>query len=110
MATWENTSPHERRFPTSEPMSRIRILRAHEKGLEEARRAIEKVARRIAERFEIGYAWRGHRLLFERPGVEGSIAVGEREVTVEAELSFWLFALRGTIEREIERYLDEALG
>ncbi len=91
-------------------MSRIRIRRPHQLSLDQARSAIEKVADRIAQRFEIGYAWRGNRLLFERPGVEGSIAVGEREVTVEAELSFWLFALRGTIEREIERHLDEALG
>lgn len=94
----------------SETMSRICIRRRHEKGLEEARRAIERVAQRIAERFEIAYAWRGNRLLFERPGVEGSITVEESAVEVAAELSFWLFALRGTIEREIERYLEEALG
>ncbi|MDW8479497.1 MAG: polyhydroxyalkanoic acid system family protein [Xanthomonadales bacterium] len=91
-------------------MSRIAIRRPHRMAPEDARRAIDGLARQIAERFAVDYAWRGNRLLFERPGVEGSIVVGEREVAVEAQLSFWLFALRPEIEREIRRYLDQALA
>lgn len=91
-------------------MSRIHIVRPHRLSLAEARAVIEEMAKKVASRFEIGYAWRGNSLIFERPGVEGAIALTENQIIVEAHLSFWLFPLRGTIEQEIQRHLDEALG
>ncbi len=87
-------------------MPSIDIRRKHNKPLKDARRAVEHVAAKIAERFEVDYAWQGNTLHFERSGVDGSIALGKGEVHVTANLSFLLLALKGPIEREIHRQID----
>ncbi len=87
-------------------MPSIDIRRKHSKPLKDARRAVEHVAAKIAERFEVDYAWQGNTLHFERGGVDGSIALSKGEVHVTANLSFLLLALRGPIEREIHRQID----
>lgn len=87
-------------------MPSIDIRRKHNKPLKDARRAVEHVAAKIAERFEVDYEWQGNTLHFERSGVDGSIALGKGEVHVTANLSFLLLALKGPIEREIHRQID----
>ena len=88
-------------------MSQIDIRRKHSRPLKEARASVERVARHIAEKFDVEYAWSGNRLDFSRSGVDGHIAVSAKEVHVTASLGFLLMAIRGPIEREILRYLEE---
>ena len=40
-----------------------------------ARKAVEEVAKKLAERFEIEYEWDGDDLHFNRSGVDGKIAL-----------------------------------
>ncbi len=91
-------------------MSNIDIRRTHKRPLKEARSAIERVAEHIAEKFDVEYGWNGNNMEFSRGGVDGNIAVTRKDVHVTAKLGFLLMAIKGPIEREIERYLDEEFG
>jgi len=88
-------------------MSTIRITRRHKKPMAEARKAVERVAKSIGKKFDVSYAWEGDTLHFERSGVNGHIALAKGTVTVTVVLGFLLFAIRGPIESEIGRKLDE---
>lgn len=91
-------------------MPSIDIKRSHSRPLPEARRKVEHVAAHLAEKFDIAWRWEGNVLHFERSGVDGQIKVGAKQVHVTANLGFLLMALRGPVEREIHRYLDEEFG
>jgi putative polyhydroxyalkanoate system protein len=91
-------------------MARIEIQREHTKSLKEARAAVERVAERIAEKFGITHAWDGNVLDFEGSGVSGRIALEKHQVHVTATLGFLASVFKGSIETEINRYLDRELG
>ncbi len=91
-------------------MSTIRISRRHKKPVAQARAAVEHIAQSIGRKFDVEYAWEGNTLHFERHGVNGNIALTKGLVTITVELGFLLFAIKGPIEREIERKLDEEFG
>jgi putative polyhydroxyalkanoate system protein len=91
-------------------MATIEIERSHKKPMAEARRAIERVAKHIATRFEVSYGWDGDTLHFERSGVNGAIALSKTKVRVTAHLSFLLLAIRGAVEREVRKHLDQEFG
>jgi len=88
-------------------MPSIDIRRKHSKPMKDARKAVESVAEKIAERFDVEYAWSGNVLNFERSGVSGRIELVKGEVSVIANLNFLLLALRGPIEREIHAQIDK---
>ena len=88
-------------------MPSIDITRKHSRPLAEARQAVQRVADHIAERFDVRCHWQGNTLHFERSGVDGHIKVSAKLVHVSARLGFLLMALHGSVEREINRYLDE---
>jgi putative polyhydroxyalkanoate system protein len=91
-------------------MPSIDIRRRHDKSLKEAKAAVERVAEKIAEKFDVECGWNGNTLAFERSGVHGEISLGKGEVRVIANLGFLLLALRGPIEAEIHKYLDREFG
>lgn len=91
-------------------MPSIDIQRAHSRPLPEARKSVQRVADHIAKKFDVACEWNGNTLNFSRSGVDGQIKVGARQVHVTAELGFLLMAIRGSVEREIHRYLDEEFG
>jgi putative polyhydroxyalkanoate system protein len=91
-------------------MPSIDIKRAHSRPLPEARKAVQRVADHIAERFDVECSWDGNILNFQRSGVDGHIEVGPKQIHVTARLGFLLMAIRGSVEREIHRYLEEEFG
>lgn len=88
-------------------MSGIDIRHTHSLPHAKARKAVEEVAKKLAERFEFEYAWQGDDLHFNRSGVDGRIALKPKELHVTAKLGFLVSAFRGPIEQEIRRVLDE---
>lgn len=88
-------------------MSSIDILHPHTKTLEQAREAVEEVARKLAERFDFAYRWDGDTLNFSRSGVDGKIRLAPEQLHVNAKLGFMLSMLQGPIEAEIRRVLEE---
>lgn len=88
-------------------MAGIDILHKHSLPMDKARKAVEQVAKKLSERFDVEYGWDGDVLNFARSGVDGKIAVSPKQLRVTASLGFLLSALKGPIEAEIRRVLDE---
>ncbi|MFN7136040.1 MAG: polyhydroxyalkanoic acid system family protein [Thermomonas sp.] len=81
-------------------MSRIDIRHAHALSKAQARKAVEEVARKLQERFEVDCAWQGDALHFSRSGVDG-------QIHVHAKLGFLAAMFKEPIEAEIRRVLKE---
>ena len=91
-------------------MPSIDIQHQHSKTPAQARKALEDVARKLAERFDMQYEWDGDTLNFMRSGVDGKIKLTPKKLHVTAQLGFLLSALKGPIESEIKRVLGEKFG
>ena len=88
-------------------MASIDIQHPHSKSPAQARKAVEGVAKKLAERFDMDYGWDGDTLNFSRSGVDGKIALLADKLRVTANLGFLLSAMKGPIEAEIRRVLSE---
>ena len=88
-------------------MSGIDIRHTHSLKPKEARKAVEQLTEKLAERFDMEYHWEGDRMHFTRSGVDGFITLGAKDLHISAKLGFLLSAFRGPIEHEIQRVLDE---
>lgn len=87
-------------------MSMIDICAYHQMKHADAQQAADDLASDLAEKFDIDYGWDENVIYFERPGVNGSITVGEHEIHVAAQLGFLLAMLKFRIEEEIRKYLQ----
>ena len=88
-------------------MASIDIQHPHSKTPAQARKAVESMAKKLAERFDMDYGWDGDTLNFSRSGVDGKIALLADKLRVTANLGFLLSAMKGPIESEIRRVLRE---
>jgi putative polyhydroxyalkanoate system protein len=89
-------------------MASIDIHRPHRLSQTEAHTVIDKVAARMREKFEVKTHWQDDTTLtFERPGISGKIAIGGDEIHVSAQLGMLFSPLKGMIEQEIRRKLEE---
>jgi putative polyhydroxyalkanoate system protein len=88
-------------------MPRINIRRPHRLSTAEAHSVVDQVAARMQEKFGMQGAWQGDVLAFSRSGASGTIAVEPEVIEVTVELGMMLSPLRGMIEQEIRRKLDE---
>ncbi|KAB2901309.1 MAG: polyhydroxyalkanoic acid synthase [Dokdonella sp.] len=91
-------------------MAVIDITRVHGGTIKATKAAINEVANSLGAEYGVSHEWAGNTLYFERSGINGSIEVSKAQLHVYAELGFLMGALKYTIEREIERLLDEHLG
>jgi putative polyhydroxyalkanoate system protein len=91
-------------------MSTIDIHAYHTLSHEEALNAADELSIDLAKKFGIDYGWDDEVIHFERPGVSGQILVQETELRIQAELGFMLMMLKGPIEQEIMRYLEQHFG
>jgi len=88
-------------------MPKIDIHRPHQLSIAEARAVVDRVAARMHEKLGMEGQWQGDTLRFSRPGVTGTIAVSSDAIQVHAELGLMLSPLKGVVEQEIRRKLDE---
>ena len=91
-------------------MSTIDIHAYHTLSHDEALAAADELSRDLSEKFAIDYGWQDEVIHFERPGVHGQILVMEKELRIQAQLGFMLMMLKGPIEAEITRYLEDHFG
>ncbi|HVR81032.1 MAG TPA: polyhydroxyalkanoic acid system family protein [Luteimonas sp.] len=91
-------------------MSTIDIRHAHSMPHAKARQAVEEVAKKLVARFGVTCHWDADTLHFTRNGVDGHIALEPKQLHVTAQLGLMLSALKGPIESEIRRVLDERFG
>ncbi len=90
-------------------MANIRIQRTHQLGLENARAQVETFAQSLREELQIDYEWNDNRLIFRRTGASGTLEVGTDSIELDIELGMALSLLAGTIEKDINEKLDNAL-
>lgn len=91
-------------------MSTIDIHAYHNLSHAEALTAADELSSALAEKFGIDYGWEDEVIHFERPGVSGQILVQDTELRIQANLGLLLMMLKGPIEQEIVRYLEEHFG
>ncbi len=90
-------------------MPDIVIERSHALGSQGGRDRVERIARQLKERLQIEYEWRGDDLVFRRPGADGTIRTTDTAVHVELSLGLMFLPMKGMIQKEIEKYLDQHL-
>ena len=88
-------------------MSRIDIRHPHSLPKAKAKKAIDEVAKKLAERFQMDCAWDGDILNFTRSGVDGQIELGQDDLHEHAKLGFLTAMFKEPIESEIKRVLKE---
>ena len=88
-------------------MADIELRRVHNLGIKAAREAAERMADKLSRQFDLKGTWQGNVLKFERPGVTGSLTLGEKDLQLSVALGFLLKAMRGSIERAVEEQLDQ---
>lgn len=91
-------------------MSDIKIRRSHALTPAHARKAAEKMSARLSEVFDMQFAWEGEVLRFQRPGVEGQLTLGRKDVVIDAQLGFLLAMMKPKIEQSIHENLDKIFG
>jgi putative polyhydroxyalkanoate system protein len=91
-------------------VSTIDIHAYHKLSHEDALNAADELSIDLSKKFGIDYGWEDEVIHFERPGVNGQIQVQDNELRIQAKLGFMLMMLKGPIEQEIFRYLEEHFG
>ncbi|MDA3913104.1 polyhydroxyalkanoic acid system family protein [Oleiagrimonas sp.] len=91
-------------------MATIDIHRSHSLDIEQSRSVVDKVARRMVEKFGVNTHWDADTLQFRHAGIQGHICVGAHELHVHAKLGLMLSPLKARIEDEIRGKLDQYLG
>lgn len=88
----------------------IDITHAHNLDAAAVRSAVNTIAEKLTERFEVACHWEGDALLFARSGVEGRISLLDGQVRVTAELGFPYSMMQSMVEQEIQRVLGQRLA
>lgn len=87
-------------------MATITIDRPHHRSQREAKAVAERLARELERRFELAWRWEGDDIHFRRPGISGSMHVGETNIALRAQLGLLLAPLKPAIERQMNAQLD----
>jgi len=82
-------------------MADISITQQHGLSPDAARGAAQKVADKLAGEYGLNCKWDGDILRFDRSGVEGSLALGERQAALRIKLGFMMSAFASTIEPKV---------
>ncbi len=90
-------------------MADIELDRTHHLGLKGAKTAADKMATKLAEKFDLTSSWEGDTLHFERPGVNGTLKISATEMHLRVTLGFMLKMMRAPIESAIHEQLDGVL-
>jgi putative polyhydroxyalkanoate system protein len=91
-------------------MADIALNRAHALGIKGAKTAADKMADTLGEKFDLRGTWSGNTFNFQRPGVNGSLAISDSNMKLEVTLGFLLKAMKGPIERAVNEQLDKVLA
>ena len=87
-------------------MADIDLSRAHDLGVERARALAEKMADDLGRKFGLRGDWDGDVLRFQRPGVDGTLAVTGKELRLTVTLGLLMKAMKASIERAVEQEID----
>ncbi|HET9671015.1 MAG TPA: polyhydroxyalkanoic acid system family protein [Casimicrobiaceae bacterium] len=87
-------------------MPHLSIERPHHLSQRQAKELAERLARDFEDRLGLAWHWDGDAIRFRRPGVSGSMLVGDETIALELSLGVLLGAMKPAIERRINAELD----
>lgn len=87
-------------------MPTIAIKRHHTFDPTTAKVAAHKVVDDLSARYQLACIWQGDRVSFQRPGLSGSMHLGQNEVRLDVKLSLLMTPLKSSIEHAIHQELD----
>jgi putative polyhydroxyalkanoate system protein len=90
-------------------MAKITVERPHSLGKEKAREKAELLVEKLADKYGIEHEWIGDSVKLEGKGAKGAVHVEDALVRVNLDLNFFLSAMSGQIQAEVEKQLDKAL-
>jgi len=92
-------------------MQEIVIRREHCKTPADARAAVDHMANKLKDAFDLDYVWEKDGvcdlLRFQRAGVSGDFTLDSKAVTLHVQLGGLFAALKPAIERKVMEYFDE---
>jgi putative polyhydroxyalkanoate system protein len=91
-------------------MPTISIKRRHKLDPKHAKAAAQKVAKDLNKRYGLICQWNGDEATFDGVGVSGTMVVGKSQIELDVQLSLLLAALKGPIERAINKELEAVLN
>lgn len=87
-------------------MATITIDRPHHLSHDEAKALADRLARDFEKRFALKWRWEGDDVHFSRPGISGTMHVGETNILLDLHLGMLLAPLKPAIERQVNAKLD----
>lgn len=91
-------------------MSEIKIDRAHNLGLAEARKRVDALGPKLKEKYGVSLEWNGNTANVKGSGVSGTLAVEDAKVAVNVKLGLLLRPLAGKIKEGLEHQVNKALA
>ena len=91
-------------------MATITIERPHHRSQRDAKGVAERLAHELERRFDLAWHWEGDDIHFRRPGVTGSMHVGDTNIVLRVKLGLMLAPLKPAIERQMHAQLDALDG
>ena len=88
----------------------MRIRRAHQFALDDARERVNLMAKSLEQRFSLRSHWQGDRLVFDGHGARGDVVIDEEAVELNVQLGFALKFMEPAIRSAIEETLDEQIA
>lgn len=88
----------------------MRIHRAHQFSLQDARDRVDRMAQNLEKRFALRSHWEGDRLVFDGHGARGDVVIDEEAVELNVKLGFALKFMEPAIRTAIEETLDEQIA
>ncbi|EJM76541.1 polyhydroxyalkanoic acid system family protein [Pseudomonas sp. GM55] len=90
----------------------ISITRPHKLGLDAAMEKARVLVSELATQYGCEYRWTGNEVSVRHgiTGITGQALVSENDIKVYVDLNFFQQVLKGVIESEINKVLDEALA
>lgn len=88
-------------------MSQIRITRHHTMDREHVRNMTEELGEKLKSKFGGDYRWEGDMVHYKYSGVDAKVSFDEDTLQVDVKLGLLMAALKGMIESEVNKYLDQ---
>lgn len=88
-------------------MSHIQIQRSHNMDTVHLRSMTEELGQKLKARFGGDYRLEGDLVHYKYHSVDAKVSFDESIVNVDVKLGLLMIALKGMIESEVNRYLDE---
>lgn len=88
-------------------MSRIQIKRYHSMDEVDLRTITEDLGKKLKAKFGGDYSLEDNLVHYSYHSADAKFSFNETTVKVDVELGLLMFAMKGKIESEVNRYLDE---